>query len=129
VARIDAQRSAASRIDRGEELPVAAEHPCHRGRRRTDREQVYAIADAIEPRNRALVLTATFTSLRLGELRALTCRNLDLLHATVHVAGQLQELKESTLFIAPPKTAAGVRTVSIPQALIPELEEHLARWS
>jgi len=92
-------------------------------------EQVYAIADAIEPRYRALVLTATFTSLRLGELRALTCRNLDLLHATVHVAGQLQELKEGTLFIAPPKTAAGVRTVSIPQALIPELEEHLARWS
>ena len=29
--------------------------------------------------------------------------------------------------LAPPKTAAGVRTVSIPGALIPELEEQRAR--
>src|SRR5438552_3854946 len=51
-------------------------------------EQVYALADAIGPRYRALVLTATFTGLRLGELRALTRRRLDLLHAIVHVTEQ-----------------------------------------
>jgi integrase len=89
-------------------------------------EQVYALADAIEPRYRALVLTAAFTALRLGELRALKRQHLDLLHATVHVAGQLQELKDGTLVLAPPKTAASVRTVSIPAVLIPELEEQLA---
>ena len=38
----------------------------------TRRRSIYALADAIEPRYRALVLTATFTGLRLGELRALT---------------------------------------------------------
>jgi integrase len=70
-----------------------------------------------------------FTGLRLGELRALTRRHLDLLHATVHVAGQLQELKDGTLVLAPPKTAAGVRTVSIPAVVIPELEEQLAQWA
>jgi integrase len=47
-------------------------------------EQVYALADAIAPRYRALVLTATFTGLRPGELRAFKRRRLDLLHATVH---------------------------------------------
>ena len=31
--------------------------------------------------------------------------------------------------LAPPKTAAGVRTVSIPAALIPELEQQLAHWA
>ena len=31
-------------------------------------EQVYAIADAIEPRYRAMVLLATFCGLRVGEL-------------------------------------------------------------
>ena len=92
-------------------------------------EQVYALADAIEPRYRALVLTATFTGLRLGELRALTRRRLDLLHAIVHVTEQIQELKDGTLVVGPPKTAAGVRQVAIPQALIPELEAHLARWA
>jgi len=92
-------------------------------------EQVYALADAIEPRYRALVLTATFTGLRLGELRALTRRRLDLLHAIVHVTEQIQELKDGTLVVGPPKTAAGVRRVAIPQALIPELEAHLARWA
>lgn len=92
-------------------------------------EQVYALADAIDPMYRVLVLTATFTSLRLGELRALTRKHLNLLHASVHVAGQLQELKDGSLVLAPPKTAAGVRTVSIPAALIPELEDQLAHWA
>ncbi len=106
---------------------VGVEHP--KERPIATIEEVYEIADAIEPRYCALMLTATFTGLRLGELRALTCRNLDLLHATVHVTGQLQELKDGSLAVVPPKTAAGVRTVSVPQVLIPELEEHLARWS
>jgi len=44
-------------------------------------EQVYALADAIEPRYRVLVLTATFTSLRLGESLALTRKHLSMLHA------------------------------------------------
>ena len=48
-------------------------------------EQVYAIADAIEPRYRAMVVVATFCGLRVGELRALRQVNLDLLHGTVLV--------------------------------------------
>lgn len=92
-------------------------------------EQVSDLADAIEPRYRALVLTATFTGLRLGELRALTRRQLDLLHATVHVVEQMQKLKDGTLLVGPPKTEAGKRTVAIPPIIIPELETHLARWA
>jgi integrase len=92
-------------------------------------EQVYALADVIEPRYRALVLTATFTGLRLGELRALTRRRLDLLHATVHVVEQMSELKHGELVVGPPKSDAGIRTVTILAALIPELEARLGRWS
>ena len=64
-------------------------------------EQVYALADAIEPCFRALVLTATFTGLRLGELRALRRSNLDLLHVTVRVVEQIQELADGTLHRRP----------------------------
>jgi integrase len=79
-------------------------------------EQVYALADTIDPMYRGLVLTATFTGLRLGELRALTRKHLDLLRATVHVAGQLQELKDGTLELAPPKPQPAFARVSIPAA-------------
>jgi integrase len=92
-------------------------------------EQVYALADAIEPRCRALVLTATFTGLRLGELLGLRRRNLDLPHASVRVVEQIQELDDGTLHTAPPKTDAGIRTVAIPKVLIPDLEAHVAAFS
>lgn len=92
-------------------------------------EQVYALADAIEPRYRALVLLATFAGLRLGELQALTRRRLDLLHARVDVVEQMLHLNDGTLLLSPPKTDAGRRTVALPAAIIPELETHLAEWA
>ncbi len=89
-------------------------------------EQVYAIADAIGPSLRAMVLFATFTGLRFGELRALRRSRLDLAGKTVQVVEQYQELSSGELVLGPPKTAAGRRTVAIPDVLIPELEHHLA---
>ncbi|MFO7591494.1 MAG: site-specific integrase [Acidimicrobiia bacterium] len=92
-------------------------------------EQVYDLANAIEPAFRAMVLFATFTGLRLGELRALRRSNLDLLHATVRVVEQMQELADGELLVGPPKTDAGHRIVAIPKVLIPELEAHLSTFS
>lgn len=92
-------------------------------------EQVYAIADVIEPRYRALVLMATFTGLRLGELQALTRRRLDLLHSRVDVIEQMLHLADGTLLVAPPKSDAGRRSVAIPAVIVPDLEAHLATWA
>lgn len=78
---------------------------------------------------RTLVLFATFTSLRLGELHALRRNRLDVLHRAVQVLEQYQELSNGTLVLGPPKTDAGVRTVAIPQAIIPDIEAHLAKYS
>ncbi len=91
-------------------------------------DEVFALAEAIEPRYRTLVLTATFTGLRLGELRALKRKRFDLLHMTVQVVEQLQELSDGTLVTGPPKSDAGSRVVSIPPAMLPELEAHLGAW-
>lgn len=90
--------------------------------------QVYALADTIEPRYRAMVLLATFCGLRLGELRALRLRNLDLLHRNVNVVEQYQQLSGGTLVLGPPKTDAGCRTVALPDAIVADLEAHLACW-
>jgi integrase len=77
-------------------------------------EEVLALADAIEPRHRAMVLLATFCGLRVGELRALRQRNLDLLHRTVAVVEQYQQLGDGALVLGPPKTDARTRVVAIP---------------
>ncbi|MCU1493244.1 MAG: site-specific integrase [Acidimicrobiaceae bacterium] len=92
-------------------------------------DQVAALAGAIEPRYRAMVLLATFCGLRLGELLALRRNRLDLLHASIRIDEQRQELSRGTRIIGPPKTAAGVRTIAIPPHMVIDLEKHLLTWT
>ena len=92
-------------------------------------EQIWTLADAVEPRYRALVLMAAFTGLRRGELFGLTRSRLDLLHRTVKVTEQRQQLRDGTLIVGPPKTDAGRRTVALPGPLIPEIVTHLDMYS
>jgi integrase len=75
------------------------------------------------------VLLSTFGGLRLGELQALTKRRLDLDARVVSIVEQTQLLKDGTLVTSPPKTAAGVRSVNLPEAIIEELRGHLHRFS
>jgi integrase len=91
-------------------------------------EQVAAVAEAIGHRYRALVLTAAYAGCRWGELAALRQRNLDLLHRRLVVVEQVVELKDGTLLVCEPKTAAGRRVVHLPAGLVEELEEHLAHY-
>jgi integrase len=92
-------------------------------------EQVFELAAAVPERHRALILLAGFVGPRLGELLGLRSRHIDLLHGTITIAQQEQQLNDGTLIIAPPKTEAGVRTVAVPQFLIPELERHLSKFA
>lgn len=87
--------------------------------------QVYAVADAIEPRFRALVLLATFGSLRWGELTALRRKDLDLDTGTVRVERQLIRIPGQGLVFTPPKSAAGKRTIVIPELIVKDLRAHL----
>lgn len=48
-------------------------------------DQVLALADAVQPRYRCLVLLAAFTSVRFGELAALRKSELNLVAGEVHV--------------------------------------------
>jgi len=88
-------------------------------------DQVWELADAVEPRYRTLILVATFTGLRLGELAALRRRSFDLLHKTVTVREQLHQLDSGRTIIGKPKSDAGLRTVDLPAFLAPIVEEHL----
>jgi integrase len=81
------------------------------------------IADAIEPRHRALVLLATFGNLRWGELAGLRRRNLDLDDRCVRVTETVYEFGQ--LVKGTPKSRASIRTVVLPELIIPELRRHL----
>jgi integrase len=87
--------------------------------------QVYALADAIGPRYRALVLLACFCGLRWGELAGLQRSDIDCDHTTVRVARQLCEVAGRQPFLAPPKSDAGKRTVSMPSLIVADVSSHL----
>jgi integrase len=84
--------------------------------------QVYALADAIGPAYRALILLATFASLRWGEVAALRPEDIDLDACTVRVTRQLDVAGRN---FGPPKSRAGRRVVVFPDLIVPDLGKHL----
>jgi len=74
----------------------------------------------------ALVLLATFASLRWGEVTALRRTDLDLAARTVRVRVAHVERSTGEILLGPPKSRAGRRDVGIPAAIIPALRKHLA---
>ena len=88
--------------------------------------QVFALGDAIGPRYQALVLLATFTSLRWGELCALRPSDIDTEARTVRVERSLTELQNGALAFGPPKSDAGRRTVGFPELIAPVVRWHLS---
>ena len=89
--------------------------------------QVLELAGLMPDRYRALVLVATFGCLRWGEVTALERRDLDVDAMTVRVRQQFNEVRGLGLVLGPPKSRAGVRTVSLPAAIGPALLQHLDR--
>ncbi|WP_433540914.1 tyrosine-type recombinase/integrase [Streptosporangium sandarakinum] len=83
-------------------------------------------ADCVhDGRFRALVLLATFASLRWGEVSALRRTDIDLDAGTVRVRVAFVERSTGELVLGPPKSKAGRRVVGIPQGIVSALREHL----
>ncbi|WP_226360742.1 site-specific integrase [Pseudonocardia sp. ICBG1142] len=91
--------------------------------------QVFDLAAAMPPRFHALILSAAFTGLRWGELAGLRHCDLDLNTATLHVRRRLAQLSRGGLRPGPPKSAAGIRTLSLPPFLVEVLTTHTAAYS
>ena len=87
--------------------------------------QVYALADAVGPRYGALILLATFASLRWAELAALRPDDIDLDARTVRVTRQIDYLPGGGHSFGPPKSRAGRRVVSFPDLIASDLRKHL----
>jgi integrase len=91
-------------------------------------DQVMALAAAMPERWRALVLLAATTSLRWGELMALTRGHVDLEGGTVRVVKAVSEVK-GRIVIGPPKSAASRRTVVVPESVAAVLRSHVTSFA
>lgn len=91
-------------------------------------EQVFALADAVKPRYRGLVIVAAFSGLRRGELFGLRREHVDVDARTVSVQAQRQQLSSGELVVGPPKSEAGVRVVALPDDVFDALLDHLDRY-
>ena len=90
--------------------------------------QVWALADAVPARFRALVLTAGFAGLRFGELAASKRSDIDLVHGFITVDETLVERDNGDVHDGSTKSQASHRSFFVPATLVPELAEHLARY-
>lgn len=105
-------------VERAEERPVATP------------AEVLALANAVASERRCMVLLAGFCGLRLGEVLGLANRHVDLLHGTVTVERQLQEIgRNGAQVFSEPKTAKGRRTVPLPGTVATALRFHLENHS
>ncbi len=87
--------------------------------------EIKLLADVIDRRYRAMVLTAAYSGLRFGELCALRTERFDALRKTVRVEKNLSEVGGDFIFKSP-KSEASRRTVSAPEFLVEEIAQHLA---
>ncbi len=91
--------------------------------------QVFDLASRMRfPRFRALVLLTAFATLRWEEVTAL--RRCDIAEdgSWVRVSFAHTEVVGRGIVVGPPKSRAGVRTISIPKVVRAELVDHLAAF-
>jgi len=92
-------------------------------------DQVFAIAAAIQPRYRLLVLLATFAQLRFGELIALRRRSINVATMELRVRRATAEMEDGTQIDDDPKSEAGKRPISLPSGLRADIEHHLDHYA
>lgn len=83
-------------------------------------DEIQALADAIDPRYRLLVLLGAYAGLRLGELAALKVSSFGIGYRTLTITETLTDVR-GVLEIGPPKTRASIRTVALPAFLSDDL--------
>jgi integrase len=91
--------------------------------------QVFELADVVRYRRlRVLILVTAFATLRWGEVTALHRRDIAPDGSWVRVSFAHTEVVGRGIVVGPPKSRADVRTISIPEAIRPEIAKHLMTY-
>lgn len=87
-------------------------------------DEIAHLVGSIDPFYRPMVLTAAYVGLRWGELTGLAVEHIDLDDCRIRVERQISEVHGKLVF-GPPKTRAGIRSVTMPKSLAEALAAHL----
>jgi len=90
-------------------------------------DEITRLADTINPRYRALVITAAYTGCRIGELIALDTDHYQPDQRIIRIERSLAEVRGHLRF-GQPKTAAARRAVTVPSWLPHVINQHLADY-
>ncbi|HEX2705945.1 MAG TPA: site-specific integrase, partial [Candidatus Lustribacter sp.] len=88
-------------------------------------DEVRALCEAVPERYKAMIVLAAGTGMRQGEVFGLTLDRVDFLRRTLTVDRQLVGVQGQAPKFGPPKTAASVRTIPLPQVVVMALAEHV----
>ena len=102
----------------------AGRPPGRHGIRPATIEELGQIAEAMPQRYRLMVHLAAWCALRFGELTELRRKDIDLRHGVIRVRRAVTWPGGQPV-VGTPKSAAGIRDVSIPPHLIPQIRDHL----
>jgi len=89
-------------------------------------DEIGHLADTIDARYRAMVLTAAYTGCRFGEIASLDLDHYDPDRRVIRIGRSLSEVR-GYLRISEPKTPAARRAITIPAWLPQVLTDHLTR--
>jgi integrase len=113
IARTPCERITLPRVERHQIKPLPT-------------EMILALEAAMPAPFRAIIRLMAGTGLRPGEAAGVTLDRVDFLRRTLRVDRQLLMTRPPTL--GPPKTAASVRTVPLPQVVLDALAAHISEW-
>ena len=88
-------------------------------------DQVEALADAVEPRCRAMIVVQAGLGLRAGELLGLRVQDVNFLGRTVRIEHQRDRLTQQ---LVPPEAPRSRRTIPLPQVVADTLAARLAQY-
>jgi len=86
-------------------------------------DELYRLADAIDPEYRAFVFVCGVLGLRISEAAGLTVRSIDFMHKRLTVSQTISEVA-GVVSIEDVKTRASRRTLPIPEFVMAELVAH-----
>ena len=133
----DAYRLLRAILNTAQEDRLILESPCRvkgAGQVRSAERPVASVRDvahaveATPERYRLALLLCAWCQLRRGEVLGLQRRDVDLSQGTIRVERAWTAPMGERPVLGPPKTDAGLRTLTIPPNVLPAVRDHLARF-
>lgn len=91
-------------------------------------DELAAATNAMPERLRLMVTLASWCALRFGETIELRRKDVDLAEGVIRVRRAAVRTNGGQFAVTTPKSDAGVRDVAIPPHVLPQVEDHLARF-